>query len=91
MQRFTNYPSSPTFAKFAACPAHRHDDPTSPPIATRGHPLAHGQSAKVAEAKTSRQPANGSFPENWATWGPWEQSQTSRQFYFQVRKPVPEP
>lgn len=68
----------------------RHDDPTSPPDATRGHPLAHVASAKVAERKTSGQPANGSFPAKTRRRGPREQSPTITEFVFQVRTPVPE-
>lgn len=39
-----------------------HVDPTVRPDATRGHPLAHGPSATLAERKNSGEPANGSFP-----------------------------
>ena len=36
----------------------RHNAPASHLVATRGHPLAHGASARVAERKTSDRPAN---------------------------------
>jgi len=53
--------------------------------AARGHTLAHGGPAKVAERKTSGEPANGSFPaRNRRRW-PWERTPYRAEFVFVVR------
>jgi hypothetical protein len=60
-------------------------DPNSRPNAPRRHPLAHGASAKVAEPKTTCQPANRYSP---AVFGPRRQrepTQSMTEFVFVVR------
>lgn len=53
--------------------------------ASRGHPLAHGASATLAEPKTTRRPANRYFPAIFSKRRQWEPTQSMTEFVFDVR------
>jgi hypothetical protein len=64
---------------------HLARSPPACPDATRGHPLAHGASAKVARSKSTWRPANGSFPAIFSGRRQWEPTQSMTEFVFDVR------
>ena len=79
---------APTFATVGPRGPRGQHLARSPPACTdakRGHPLAHGASAKVARPKTSCRPANGSFPAIFSGRRQGEPTQVARQFLPFVR------